>query len=110
MYWKHSQVNVGPVKLHVVELGKGKPVLFVMGSPISGSAAGARWEAVAAKGYRAIAVDMRGYGRSSAVDNAHGYTAFDTVGDLVKLLGTLQIGTVALTGTRHLGAGTMVHI
>jgi len=98
MNWKHSQVNVGPVELHVVELGEGKPVLFCHGFPDLWIGWRRQMEAVAAKGYRAIAVDMRGYGRSSAVDDAHGYTAFDTVGDLVKLLSTLQIESVTVVG------------
>lgn len=98
MQWKHQQINVGTVDLHVVELGKGKPVLFCHGFPDLWIGWRRQMEAVAAAGYRAIAVDMRGYGRSSAVDDPHGYTAFHTVGDLVKLLSILQIETVSIVG------------
>ena len=95
---RHSQVNVGPVELHVVELGSGKPVLFCHGFPDLWIGWRRQMEAIAARGYRAIAVDMRGYGRSSAVDDPYGYTAFHTVGDLVKLLDVLAIPTVTVVG------------
>ena len=98
MQGKHHQVNVGPVDLHVVELGTGKPVLFCHGFPDLWIGWRRQMEAVAAQGYRAIAVDMRGYGRSSAVEDPHGYTAFHTVGDLVKLLSVLQIETTVVVG------------
>ncbi len=98
MQCKHRQINVGPVDLHVVELGEGKPVLFCHGFPDLWVGWRRQMEAVAAAGYRAIALDMRGYGRSSAVDDPHGYTAFHTVGDLVKLLSVLEIETVSVIG------------
>ena len=53
-------------------------------------------KAVASAGYRAIAPDMRGYGRSSApADATLLYTPLQTSGDLVGLLDALKIpGTV----------------
>lgn len=59
---RHSQVNVGPVELRVVELGSGKPVLFCHGFPDLWIGWRRQIEAIAAQCYRAIAVDMRGYG------------------------------------------------
>ena len=55
-------------------------------------------EAVAAAGYRAIAVDMRGYGRSSAPADVALYTPFHTVGDLVGLLAWLGLSGVTIVG------------
>lgn len=98
MEWQHQQVNVGPVTLHVVELGEGKPVLFCHGFPDLWIGWRRQMEAVAMQGFRAIAVDMRGYGQSSAVDDPEAYTAFHTVGDLVKLLSILKIETVTVVG------------
>lgn len=55
-------------------------------------------EAVATAGYRAIAFDMRGYGRSSAPSDPYAYTAFHIVGDIVNLLDTLGIDQATLVG------------
>ena len=55
-------------------------------------------EALAAAGYRAIALDMRGYGRSSAPADPLLYTPFHTVGDLVGLLDALDLMKVTVVG------------
>lgn len=55
-------------------------------------------KAVASSGYRAIAADMRGYGRSSAPTDADQYTPFHTVGDLIGLLDALGLQTVTVVG------------
>ncbi len=52
--------------------------------------------AVAQAGYRAIALDMRGYGRSSAPTDAALYTPLQTTADLVGLLYALKISNAAL--------------
>jgi pimeloyl-ACP methyl ester carboxylesterase len=54
--------------------------------------------AVAAAGYRAIAPDMRGYGRSSAPADAGLYTPLHTAGDLVGLLDALKLQSAILVG------------
>ena len=53
---------------------------------------------MAAAGYRALAVDMRGYGRSSAPADSAASTPFHTVGDLVGLLDALHLPTVTIVG------------
>ena len=55
-------------------------------------------KAVASAGYRAIAPDMRGYGRSSAPADATLYTPLQTAGDLVGLLDALKIPSAVLVG------------
>src|SRR6202140_4085405 len=54
--------------------------------------------AIASAGYRAIAPDMRGYGRSSAPADATLYTPLQTAGDLVGLLDALKIPSAVLVG------------
>jgi len=56
---KHSQIAVGDVELHVVELGTGQPVLFCHGFPDVWIGWRKQMEAVAAAGYRAIASGAR---------------------------------------------------
>jgi pimeloyl-ACP methyl ester carboxylesterase len=55
-------------------------------------------KAVASAGYRAIAPDMRGYGRSSAPPDASLYTPLHTAGDLVSLLDALNISSAVIVG------------
>jgi len=52
--------------------------------------------AVASAGYRAIAPDMRGYGRSSAPADPNLYTPLHTAGDLVGLLDALDIASAVI--------------
>ena len=96
---KHSQVDVGGgIELHVVELGEGKPVLFCHGFPDTWIGWRRQMEAVAAVGHRAIAIDMRGFGRSSAPADPHAYTTLHTTGDLVGLLDALGLETATIVG------------
>lgn len=95
---KHSQVATNGISLHMVEAGEGLPVLFCHGFPDTWRTWRQQLAAVAAAGYRAIAVDMRGFGRSSAPADAALYTPFHTVGDLVGLLAHLGLSSVVVVG------------
>ena len=55
-------------------------------------------KAVASAGFRAIAPDMRGYGRSSAPADAALYTPLHTAGDLVGLLDALHVSSAVIVG------------
>ena len=55
-------------------------------------------ESVAAAGYRAIAFDLRGYGRSSAPADPEEYTPYHTVGDAVAVLAASGAGTATIVG------------
>jgi pimeloyl-ACP methyl ester carboxylesterase len=55
-------------------------------------------KAIASAGYRAIAPDMRGYGRSLAPADATLYTPLHTAGDLVGLLDALNIPSAIIVG------------
>jgi pimeloyl-ACP methyl ester carboxylesterase len=54
--------------------------------------------AVASAGFRAIAPDMHGYGRSSAPSDSTLYTPLQTAGDLVGLLDALNIPSAVIVG------------
>lgn len=95
---KHRQIDANGITLHTVELGDGPAVLFAHGFPDTWRGWRRQMEAVAAAGYRAISLDMRGYGESSTPADAALYTPFYTVGDLIGLLDTLEIGTSTLVG------------
>jgi pimeloyl-ACP methyl ester carboxylesterase len=86
------------ISLHVTEQGEGPAVLFCHGFPDTSYTWRRQMTAIASAGYRAIAPDMRGYGRSSAPADASLYTPLYTAGDLVGLLDALSIASAVLVG------------
>ncbi len=93
-----SSVPTNGISLHVTERGEGPAVLFCHGFPDTSATWRRQMQAVAMAGYRAIAPDMRGYGRSSAPADPACYTPLHTAGDLVGLLDALGIATAVLVG------------
>ena len=96
--FKEYDIATNGITLHVTEQGDGPTVLFCHGFPDTSYTWRRQMSAVAAAGYRAIAPDMRGYGRSSAPADANLYTPLHTAGDLVGLLDALKIPTAVLVG------------
>jgi pimeloyl-ACP methyl ester carboxylesterase len=95
---KAYDVATNGISLHVTEQGEGPPVVFCHGFPDTSYTWRRQMKAIASAGYRAIAPDMRGYGRSSAPADASLYTALHTAGDLVGLLDALRISGAVLVG------------
>ena len=95
---KEYDVNTNGIILHVTEQGDGPAVLFCHGFPDTSYTWRQQMKAVASAGYRAIAPDMRGCGRSSAPTDPTLYTPLQTVGDLVGLLDALKIPSAVLVG------------
>jgi pimeloyl-ACP methyl ester carboxylesterase len=95
---KEYDVDTNGISLHVTEQGEGPAVLFCHGFPDTSYTWRRQMNAIAAAGYRAIAPDMRGYGRSSAPADAALYTPLHTAGDLVGLLDALKIPSAILVG------------
>jgi len=95
---KHTMIETNGITLHVVEAGEGPPVLFCHGFPDTWRGWRGQMDAVVAAGYHTIALDMRGYGRSTAPADPLLYTPFHTVGDLVGLLDVLGLPAVTIVG------------
>lgn len=95
---QHHQIETNGIVVHAVELGTGPTVLFCHGFPDTWRGWRRQMEAVAEVGYHAVAIDMRGYGRSSAPADAALYTPFHTVGDLVGVLDALEVETATIVG------------
>jgi pimeloyl-ACP methyl ester carboxylesterase len=98
MTMEHRQIETNGISLHLVEQGDGPAVVFCHGFPDTSYTWRRQMNAVAAAGYRAIAPDMRGYGRSSAPADPTLYTPLHTAGDLVGLLDALKISSAVLVG------------
>ncbi|PZR40128.1 alpha/beta fold hydrolase [Paraburkholderia fungorum] len=96
--FKEYDISTNGITLHVTEQGDGPVVLFVHGFPDTSYTWRRQMEAISAAGYRAIAPDMRGYGRSSAPADAALYTPLHTTGDLIGLLDSLNISSAVLVG------------
>ena len=95
---KHHSIDANNIRIHAAEQGEGAAVLFCHGFPDTWRGWRRQMAAVAAAGYRAIALDMRGYGESSAPESPMLYTPFHTVGDLVGVLDSLAVSTAVLVG------------
>jgi pimeloyl-ACP methyl ester carboxylesterase len=95
---KQYDVETNGISLHVTEQGEGPAVLFCHGFPDTAYTWRQQMKVIASAGYRAIAPDMRGYGRSSAPADASLYTPLHTTGDLIGLLDALAISRAVLVG------------
>ncbi|OKI99874.1 alpha/beta fold hydrolase [Kitasatospora sp. CB01950] len=86
---RHRTVQGPAGRLHLVEQGAGPLVLLIHGFPESWYSWRRQLPALAAAGYRAVAPDVRGYGRSSRPAPADAYRMLDLVEDNVALVHAL---------------------
>jgi pimeloyl-ACP methyl ester carboxylesterase len=82
----HRQIKTNGITMHVAEQGVGPPVMFCHGFPHIWYMWHHQLPVVAAAGYRAVAPDMRGYGRSDAPTRLEDYTNVEAIADLLGLL------------------------
>ncbi len=92
------RVILGDVRLHVVEQGEGPMVVLIHGFPETSYAWRHQLPALAAAGYRAVAMDVRGYGRSSKPASRENYRMVELVGDAAGLVRALGLTTAAVIG------------
>jgi pimeloyl-ACP methyl ester carboxylesterase len=81
----HRTVSVDGAPMHLVECGPedGPVVVFCHGFPESWYSWRHQLRPLADAGYRAVALDMRGFGRSHKPLEVGSYTTLDHVGDVV---------------------------
>ncbi|MEU5407054.1 alpha/beta fold hydrolase [Nocardia asteroides] len=84
--------------MHITEQGQGYPVVFCHGFPHTGFVWHRQLAAVSAAGYRAIAPDLRGYGRTEAPADVAAYTNEAVIGDLLALLDDIGAATAVFVG------------
>lgn len=82
--------TVGDITLHYVADGGGTPVLFLHGFPETSYSWRRQLPALAAAGFRAIAMDLRGYGKSSKPPEVDAYRLTELVRDVAGL--AIQLG------------------
>ena len=86
---RHHTLAVNGVNMHVAEQGEGPLVILCHGWPELWYSWRHQLPALAAAGYRAVAPDMRGFGRTEAPERIEDYTILHTIGDVVGLVGAL---------------------
>ena len=78
---KHQVVDARGTRIHCVEEGSGPLVLLVHGFPESWYSWRHQLPVIAGAGFRAVAIDVRGYGRSSAPLEVEAYGMLQHVSD-----------------------------
>ncbi|GAA2373586.1 alpha/beta hydrolase [Streptomyces cuspidosporus] len=94
----HRLVRTSAGRIHLVEQGAGPLVLLVHGFPEFWYSWRRQLPALAAAGYRAVAVDVRGYGRSSKPEGSAGYRMLDLIEDNVAVVRALGEETAVIVG------------
>src|SRR6476469_8738471 len=87
----HRTIATNEIHLHVAEQGTGPLVLLCHGFPDLWYSWRHQLSALSAAGFRAVAVDMRGYGRSDRPEAIDQYTLLHLLGDIVGLLDALGV-------------------
>ncbi|MFI6502340.1 alpha/beta fold hydrolase [Nonomuraea typhae] len=85
--WTHRAVHAGGTRFHIVEAGDGPLVLLLHGFPQFWWTWRRQLVSLAAAGYRAVAVDLRGYGGSDKPPR--GYDLPTLAGDATGLIRAL---------------------
>ncbi|MFI6468332.1 alpha/beta fold hydrolase [Streptomyces sp. NPDC050538] len=100
----HRLVPAPAGRIHLVEQGTGPLILLVHGFPESSYSWRHQLPTLAAAGYRTVAVDVRGYGRSSRPDDVSAYRMLDLVEDAVAVVHALGERSAVIVG-HDWGAG-----
>src|SRR5882757_5909473 len=86
------------IHINIAEQGEGPLVLLVHGFPESWFSWRHQIDALAAAGFRVVAPDLRGYGKSDAPEAIDQYTILHLVGDMVGVLDALGAPTAVIVG------------
>src|SRR2546421_11933254 len=100
--WSHRFVSANGTRFHVVEAGTGPMVLFLHGFPEFWWAWHHQVGLLAEAGFRAVAVDLRGYGASDKPPR--GYDGYTMAADVAGLIRALGERSAVLVGSGYGGA------
>jgi non-heme chloroperoxidase len=109
-YVKVGEENGTAIELYYEDHGSGQPVVLIHGYPLDGHSWEKQTAALLDAGYRVIAYDRRGFGRSSQPTVGYDYDTF--AADLNELMISLDLHDAVLVGfsmgtgevARYLGA------
>jgi len=95
---RHHHYELDDVTIHAVEQGEGPVVLLVHGYPETSYSWRHQLPVLAEAGYKAVAIDVRGYGRSSRPEAIEDYRMVRHVADNVRLAEALGVEDVVIVG------------
>jgi len=91
-------VDVNGLRMHYVSAGQGPPVLLLHGFPDTHVVWRKQIPVLAQAGYRVIAPDLRGYGKTDAPTHVSAYSLENLRADVVGLMDVLGIDRVTVVG------------
>lgn len=94
--WTHRSVSANGIRLHVAEYGEGPLVVLLHGFPEFWWAWRHQLVALGDAGYRAVAVDLRGYGDTDKPPR--GYDLWTLAGDVAGLIPALGERVATIVG------------
>ena len=104
---EHHRVSTGRVELHVAEVGAGPAVLLLHGFPVYWADWQPLMQALAARGFRAIAPDLPGYAQSGKLSQTLDYRSTLLASDLAGLIRALGLEQAHVIG--HDWGGTLAY-
>jgi len=94
----HRMIETNGIRLHVAEQGEGPLVILCHGFPECWYSWRHQLPALAKAGFRAVAPDLRGYGRSDRPEDVEKFTILHDIGDIVGLLDALGAKQAVIAG------------
>jgi non-heme chloroperoxidase len=91
-----AKENSAPINLYYEDHGSGSPVVLIHGYPLSSSSWEKQLPVLLDGGYRVIAYDRRGFGKSDQPTSGYNYDTFAE--DLHKVISHLKLRDFALVG------------
>ncbi|WP_201404660.1 alpha/beta fold hydrolase [Kaistia sp. 32K] len=95
---QYRSIDANGIRFNVAEQGEGPLILLCHGFPETSYAWRHQMTALAAAGFRVVAPDMRGYGKTDSPADPEAFTLFHLVGDVVGMLDALGEKTAILVG------------
>ncbi|MFK8047153.1 MAG: alpha/beta fold hydrolase [Halioglobus sp.] len=109
MSYVHEEINNGNIRLHIASAGHGPLVVMCHGFPGLWYSWRHQLTALARAGYHAVAMDMRGYGRSSRPIASAEYSFDKLSGDVLAVLDHFSRENAVLLG-HDFGANLAWHM
>src|ERR1700686_1110345 len=94
----HRMIETNGIRLHVAEQGEGPLVILCHGFPECWYSWRHQLGALAKAGFRAVAPDLRGYGRSDRPEEVEKYTILHDIGHIVGLVDALGAKQAVIAG------------
>lgn len=98
MFVEPHFVDTNGIRMAVYEQGEGQPVILLHGFPELAFSWRHQIPALADAGFRAIAPDLRGYGRTGGPDDVEAYRVSELINDVLGLMDALGYEKATLVG------------